>query len=218
MASSSSVKTSHYGPIDPSILGGFDLEEDKRAAEATAGPPVNPPTQSATLSSFFTFRGARSGAASRSRTTTTTTTDATPALPTIPPAQPKLAFRYGAPNPALFGGFDGDNADVSTVDDRKVPQVEPSPQEPSSQSYTGLRSTRLRSRSRGTRATRNVSRSQQTQQTTTTSSSTEVGGQPSNPYSTLIESRQNAMTVDFLRSREDMDSDILPVYPTDDFG
>lgn len=214
MASSSTVKTSHYGPINPSILDGFESEEDKRAAEASVAPPVNLPTQTATLSSFFAPRGPRSSASSR-----TTAADATPASLTVPPVQTTVAFRYEAPNAALLAGFDGDYADVPTVDGGKSQQVEPSPEEftPSSQPFTGLRSTRLRSRSRGTRATRNVPRSQQTQQPATPSSSTETG-LPSNPYSSLIESRQNAMTVDFLRSREDMGSEALPVYPADDFG
>jgi len=214
MASSSTVNRSHYGPINPSILDGFGPEEDKRAAEATVVPPANLPTQTATLSSFFTFRGSQPNAFSR-----TTAADATPAPLTIPPVQTTVAFRYEAPNPALLAGFDGDCADVPTVDVGKGRQVEPSPDEfsPSSQPYTGLGSTRLRSRSRGTRATRNVSRNQQTQQAATPSSSTEAG-LPSNPYSSLIESRQNAMTVDFLRSHEDMGSDALPVYPADDFG
>lgn len=214
MASSSAIPGSYYGPINPSILDFIEVEENRGVTEATPGqqtkprtPPDRPGLGPAAGEPVSSVARGTAGASSTSAST--------------PPARPTAGFSYGAPNPALFGGFDdGDSAGVPVADERAT-QIGRLQEEcaASPQPFTGVRLTRSRSRSRGARTKQSAPRGQQKQQAAAVAaSSSRPADGVSNPYYNIIASRQNAMTVEFLRSQEIMTFDDLPEFPVDDFG
>lgn len=139
-------------------------------------------------------------------------------LSTTPPARSTTAFRYKAPSASLFGGFDGDTTNESAVQGTRNQPMEDSPED----SATVCRPFPI-SLSPGFGARPDSSNGMKTQSTSrappTSLSSSTLSVHSPNPYSSLIDSRQNAMAGDSLQNSEgSVVSDDPPEYPTDDFG
>jgi hypothetical protein len=203
MASSSlSLARSYYGPINPSILGGFDdLPEEEDLIDLSDD-----------------------NSAPRTATTTTTTSTTTSIAQTETSISPssKPAFHYRPTNPAIFGGFGDSDEDEESPEPptaprrtppaqngRHSPPVSPPASRPSG--YLPVAASILVGWDSDEESTDRTSPVQDPKIASSTSN---------NPYSSAIESKQNAMTVAFLRSQdfEPLLGVELPAYPSDDHG
>lgn len=151
--------------------------------------------------------------------------------PTVTMTTP--AFRYLPTNPAIFGDFTEQSSPETarrTLSDGQRRQLP----ESSTNTTTSRRGYRPTSQSILAGFDEDLSSIQDTahgpgrarsspahvhlRHLSTTSTNSTTPAQTSNPYVQLIEARQNAMTVNFLRSQENLEDGELPAYPRDENG